>query len=435
MSSALAIAGVSAVLRDLLNDGLINHNVSGVVGSTVIVSVLPPDRVVPPNGAEATRLNVFLHQVTVNSAWRNQALPSRDISGQRLTNPPLALDLHYLISAYGAEDLHAEILLGYAMQLLHETPVLTRDAIRTALTPSPNVGNVLPPALRALAECGLAEQVEQIRFTPSTLGSEEMSRLWSALQAHYRPTAAYQASVVLIESTRPTRQALPVLSRGPVDAGSGRERGVVVQPNLLPPFPFIDTVFGDREFAEATLDQLISLQGHHLAGSSREVIVSNERFAVEEVLAPDPVSTDTLMTFTLPAARSADFPAGVYRVAARLVPSGEASPRRSNDRAFQLTPQILGLPLAVARDAAGTAVVTLTVAPHIRAGQTVSLVIGQIEVQPDAFAPPTNTLQFTIPDVPVGNHLARLRVDRIDSPIIDRTVSPPVFLNQRIAIS
>ena len=29
-----------------------------------------------------------------------------------------------------------------------------------------------------------------------------MSKLWSAIQAHYRPTAAYQASVVLIEATQ-----------------------------------------------------------------------------------------------------------------------------------------------------------------------------------------------------------------------------------------
>ena len=54
MSSALAIAGVTAVLRDLLNDGLINHNVSGVLGATVTVSVLPPDRVVA-GGTKACR--------------------------------------------------------------------------------------------------------------------------------------------------------------------------------------------------------------------------------------------------------------------------------------------------------------------------------------------------------------------------------------------
>ena len=33
------------------------------------------------------------------------------------------------------DDLHAKILLGYAMQLLHEMPMLTRAAIRTALNP------------------------------------------------------------------------------------------------------------------------------------------------------------------------------------------------------------------------------------------------------------------------------------------------------------
>ena len=141
MSTALAIAGVSAVLRDLLNDGLVNGNVSGVLGSSVTVSLLAPDRVVPTGGTEASQLNLFLYGVTPNAGWRNEALPSRDGAGRaRLSNPPLALDLHYLLSAYSAGDLHAEILLGYAMQLLHEMPVLTREAIRTALNPSPATG-------------------------------------------------------------------------------------------------------------------------------------------------------------------------------------------------------------------------------------------------------------------------------------------------------
>ena len=105
MSTALAIAGVTAVLRDLLNDGVVNHNVSGVLGSTVTVSALPPDLVVPANGPEPTQLNVFMYLATPNAAWRNRELPSRDSTGsQRLTNAPLALDLHYMITAYGADE-------------------------------------------------------------------------------------------------------------------------------------------------------------------------------------------------------------------------------------------------------------------------------------------------------------------------------------------
>src|SRR4030095_303497 len=150
-------------------------------------------------------------RVPPNEGRRHERVPSRDGAGRtRLSNPPLALDLHYLLSAYGSEDLHADILLGYAMQLLHETPVLGRSAITTALTPPPPLGTALPPALQALAECGLADQLEQIKITPEYLNTEEVSKLWTAVQSHYRPTAAYLATVVLIESTLPARAPLPV---------------------------------------------------------------------------------------------------------------------------------------------------------------------------------------------------------------------------------
>ena len=45
MSTALAIASVTAVLKDLLNNGLIDHNVSAQVGESVLVTALPPDRI------------------------------------------------------------------------------------------------------------------------------------------------------------------------------------------------------------------------------------------------------------------------------------------------------------------------------------------------------------------------------------------------------
>lgn len=432
MSTALAIAGVTAVLRDMLNDGLINHNISGVLGSTVTVTALPPDRLTPVGGADNTQINLFLHQVTPNIGWRNERLPSRDASGsQRLFNPPLALDLHYLLSAYGAEDLHAEILLGYAMQLFHENPVLSRGAINTALSPSPDVGAVLPPALRALADCGLADQLEHIRITPATLNSEEMSRLWSALQAHYRPTAAYHVSVVLIESTRPASSPLPVLSRGPIDPLTQRDRGVVVQPSLLPPLPTIQEISPPGAQPVARMDETIDLAGFHLDGANREVLLANERFGVAEALAASNASAAGLMQFTIPAARAADFPVGVYQVSARLTLAGEVDPRETNRMALVLAPQILGLPMNVAQGG----LVTLAFQPQLRAGQTVSLLLGQQEIAPEPFAAPTGTLDFVITDAPLGDHLARLRIDGIDSPIIDRAAEPPVFFNQRINIT
>jgi hypothetical protein len=81
MSTALAIAGVTAVLRDLLNDGLINHNISGLLGSSVTVSVQAPDRVVTGSTPEASQLNLFM--VTPNLGWRNEGLPGRDGAAAR----------------------------------------------------------------------------------------------------------------------------------------------------------------------------------------------------------------------------------------------------------------------------------------------------------------------------------------------------------------
>jgi hypothetical protein len=206
MSTALAIASVTVVLKDLLNNGLIDHNVSASVGE-VMVSALPPDRIDALDTENKSRLNLFMYQVTPNAGWRNIGLPSRDGRGERLSNPPLALDLHYMLTAYGLEEFHSEILLGYGMQLLHETPVLTRAAIRTALAPPTPVvgGSGLPPEMQALSTSELAEQIEQIKIIQQSMSTEELSKLWPAFQAKYRPTAAYQASVVLIESHRSTK--------------------------------------------------------------------------------------------------------------------------------------------------------------------------------------------------------------------------------------
>src|SRR3954470_4031582 len=102
MSTALRIASVTYVLKDLLNNGLINHDVTGAIGETVAVTALPPDKFKPEE--EHTLLNLFMYQATYNSGWRNIADPSVSTKGERISNPPLAIDLHYLLSAYGSAE-------------------------------------------------------------------------------------------------------------------------------------------------------------------------------------------------------------------------------------------------------------------------------------------------------------------------------------------
>jgi hypothetical protein len=444
MSTALAIAGVTAVLRDLLNDGLINHNISGMLGNAVTVSVLAPDRVVPANGNEASQINLFLYLVTPNPGWRNEGLPSRDTTGRlRLSNAPLALDLHYLLSTYSGGDLHAEILLGYAMQLLHEVPVLTRDAIRTALNPPLGVGPGLPSALRALADSDLENQIELVKLTPQYLNTEEMSKLWTAMQSHFRPTAAYTASVVLIQAERPARSPLPVLSRGPIDPVSGRDRGIVVNPGLLPPLPTLTAATPPGRQPVAGIDDVVGLQGHHLDGSGREVLLTNDRFDIDATIPALPpaspsLNTDGLIEFSL-AGQADALPVGLYRVSARLVRPSETDPSETNRIALTIAPRMTNLPLPVVRAGDGSASFTIEFTPTLRAGQSAVLVLGQAEYRPQAGAgSPAGALDFVIPNAPVGNHLARLRIDGIDSPIIDLSAEPPAlptFLDQRVIIT
>jgi len=214
MSNALAIAGVTALLKDLLNDGLINQNVDSLFNFQVTAQ--PPDRISETtNGQDVNRLSISLYRVTPNVGWTNQRLAARSASGARTDNPMLALDLHYVLSAFATEDLNAEVLLGFGMQALHETPVLDRDAIRAALGPGGAVsGSLLPPAFQLLSPADLADQFEQIRIAPYSVSMDDLSKLWTAFNAPLRMSALYQATVVLIEAQTSTRTSLPVLARG-----------------------------------------------------------------------------------------------------------------------------------------------------------------------------------------------------------------------------
>ena len=105
MSGPLALAGTSAVLRELLLNGLQDADAAGALGvATVEVTLLPPDllqRTPPPDNPQ---LNLFLYNVVRNTGWSGQGLPARDAHGRRSGNPMLALDLHYLLSAYGNRE-------------------------------------------------------------------------------------------------------------------------------------------------------------------------------------------------------------------------------------------------------------------------------------------------------------------------------------------
>jgi hypothetical protein len=435
MSTALAVASVTAVLKDLLNNGLIDHDVGASVGE-VIVSTLPPDRVDALDSEKKSRLNLFMYQVTTNAGWRNQGLPSRNTNGDRVSNPPLALDLHYLLTAYGAEEFHGEILLGYGMQLLHETPVLTRAAIRRSLTPpSPVIGGGdLPTALTALFTSDLAEQVEQIKISPSSLTTEEISRMWSAFGAKYRPTAVYQASVVLIESRNTTRSALPV-----------RGRKIKVEPFKL---PSIEQIRSRATSGDPIVSGEPILTGYDLVLIGSQLRGEDTRVVVAGIEVPQgqTVITDTQIIATLPLVLQAGLQ-GVQVVHQTLLGSPPVPHRgvESNVAAFVLQPHIEGVGIS-SQQASGnlrSANVNLTVKPAIGDTQRVILRLNQfipmasppqtgplvadsysfIAPSRTPLSPPTSppgpSENITIPikGVKAGTYLVRIQIDGAESPL------------------
>lgn len=437
MSNALAIASVTRILKDLLNDALVDGDASSNLGTDVTVTALPPDRIMDGNGTgEQTQLNLFLHQITPNAAWRNADLPTRDARGNLVQRPLVALNLHYLLSAYAAEELHAEILLGYAMQLFHENPILSREAVRTALAGGAVDPGVLPPAFQGTAASELADQVELIKITPETLSMDDLSKLWTALQTHYRTTVAYLVSVVLIESRSATRTPLPVLSRGTPDPSTGRDAGVAAQPSLVPPFPTLEAVRPPGGQAAVRMGETLTLSGHHLTGDTLLVrfVPGRSSQALDLPPLPDPSGTRIQVRIPpdpapgpLPAGdpqNPVSWPAGAYGVRVVVRRAGDPD-RESNELPVLLAPSIQ---VAAAPDG-GAIRFDVTVQPPVHASQRTSLIVGQQQIPgPSLTGAPTASLSFRGEGFNSGTEQpVRLRVDGVDSLLIDRAARPPQF--------
>lgn len=450
MANALAIAAVSAVLKDLLNNGLIDASLN----NEVTVRVGPP----PASGNSGSvpqnlQLNLFLYQVTPNLNWRNECLPSHNSRGNRINNAPLALDLRYLLTAYGNDEFDAEVLLGYAMQLMHEHTILSRGAIRRSLSGGAVDSDILPGNYQTLAAAGLAEQMELIKITAEYLDTESMSRLWSSLQATYRTSTAYHVSVVLIEREESTQVAPPVLNR--------RVFALPVQS------PVIETIEPQLAGAGAT----ITLKGQGLKGNPTQVVFGNRE------IAPIPVDpTNERVDVALPAGLRA----GVMTIQV-LHPFDLETPNEphrgvdSNVAAFMLQPAIqqtaAGLPPNYALDwlvneaafnaafptaearsrftkAGRFPAVRLDVIPTVVGNQRITLLLNETPAPADrsaraySFSAPallidagdipaggtapelspenqrSEVLVFFTPGISPGNYLVRVRVDGADSPLM-----------------
>lgn len=201
MSNYLAIATVTAALSQALREA-IRAEFSGAD-----VTNARPHSVNDGAATETASVNLYLYQVTRNTALSNADLPMRDSRGHISKKPAAAIDLHYLITFYGNQaELEPERLAGIVIRTMHTHSVLSRKLIQDTVSNS----NGFP----YLANSNLADSVEQVKFSPNPFSLEELSKLWSVfLQTSYTLSVAYLGTVVLIEPEEAPRSPLPVRDR------------------------------------------------------------------------------------------------------------------------------------------------------------------------------------------------------------------------------
>jgi len=390
MSNFTAIAGVSRTLQSLLRDRM---------ESPVPVTIAPPD--VKVSSITEKRLNFYLYQVTENSYQKNQEIPGHG-HPSAYGHPPLSLDLHYLLTAYGSNetaedaDLEAQQILGDAMRVLHDHAIITPDLHKE--------GN--PSEL--ILDASLLGEFERIKITLQPMTLEDFSKIWTALpQANFRRSVAYQVSVVQIESRQPRKATLPV-----------RERLVCALPFRSPQITEIyrHPPIGDFKAAVAEAGETLRISGVNLAGPLTRVTLGDQSIPVAT---PLDNQIDVIVPSTLPA--------GIHpvQVVHDLMLGQPPTPHRgfrSNVVAFLLIPRIVSVNPAATASSGAT--ITVTVSPSVRRTQEVVLLLGDhvipaVPLPPESF--PSATVQFQLRDIPAGPYLMRIRVDGAESRL---TVDP-----------
>jgi hypothetical protein len=423
MSNALSVAAVTRTLRNLL-DAITALDFSALPSDTrpsarIEVTALPPAHARVENAAH-NQVNLFLYHTEVSAAWRNMDMPRRTRPGEG-GFPPLALNLFYLVTVYAEDDseLIAQVLLGTAMRILHDHPVLDRAEIRSALAPSE-----------------LDSQVERVRITPQPITLDELARLWSGFQAEYRLSAAYQAAVVLIESERPHLAALPVLRRG------GEDRGPMVvaapAPTLLEIREFFDPSLPSRPLhgkPAAELGDVLIIRGTGFGGDPLAARFRHMRLDAPLTRPLGSERSDTGVQVPLPGAAEpgvpAAWPAGFYTVELELRRPGMPV-WTTNRLPFGLAPTITGITPTSEAAGAQPFDLTLTCTPQVLPEQHAVLLMGDREIAPRSVTTPADpdtdtTLAFPIAGLTPGAFVVRLRVDGADSIPVDFSGALPRF--------
>jgi Pvc16 N-terminal domain len=263
-----------------------------------------------------------------------------------------------------------------------------------------------------------------LKVTPETLGREEMAWIWSALKADYRPSYSFLVSLVTIKSPAMTLSSLPVL-----------HRHVRALPGLSTGLPTLTAVIPPNGQPAAQLGDTVTVSGTDLSGSAT-VLLTNARLGFSQTVPATVGSSGTSLQFTVPNPAvpppppdPTDPPAGMYSLSATFSIPGQTMISNGLPMTISATIDAGGVPGTLAHGS--NRAVSVPCVPYLRPGQEVSLLIGGQQAPADPFTTPTRSPSFTFATLQATSGWAvpvRLRVDGIDSPILNLTSTPVSFL-------
>lgn len=411
MAAFDVIGGVSVTLKRLLEDRIdlpADAEIPQPV-PRVHVTIGTPRDPDAQRRKEDARVNLFLYRVTENGQLANT---DRNAPNGAYGRPPLALDLHYLLTAYGTttgtadanaiDERVAHYVLGSAMRVLHDFAVITDDL--TARNGQPIVHG------------SLLGEFERVKVSLDRLTLEDVSKIWTALNLAYRVSAPYVASVVQIDSA--LRRRYPRL----VGADGGAR--TVGLPMRSPSIASVhvrrpgDDPGIERPQAYARIGDTLVLRGSDLAGESMQIAVdgvdvtagltSTRDDRVSVVLPDDPQLQ--------PGARGvrAAFPVAVPDA------GGSRPGAQSNVASFVLVPEVRQVRLLADRrlEIDGVRV-------H-HPDLTCQTIVGEETIDSSAYSTATpGQVAFRLPEaIPSGTHAVRVRVGGADS-LDDASVTVP----------
>lgn len=137
-------------------------------------------------------VSLFLYRVAVNSIQRTP--PAKPGPGGRLCRTQLPLDLHFLLTPWAEDPSLEQVILGWMMRTIEDTPILPAGLLNTLTD-------------------GVYDSDETVEIVIGQLSNEEMFRIWDVLPNDYQISVPYTARIVRIDSESDRREGSPVVTR------------------------------------------------------------------------------------------------------------------------------------------------------------------------------------------------------------------------------